>query len=198
MKVKGLMAQNQFNFVFQLLVRAFAIPGNPTILVIDDLQWADKASLDLLRALVIGSKTNPILVIECYRENEISDVHPLSAHLQYMKGWKIPLTEIQVGNLTKDEVNTLLSDVMNESFPRSKSLSNVVYRKTCGNALLVKQLIMTLWNEGLLVFSFHDRIWRWNIKLIESKGIPDDAAGLMAKKILCLSSDVQMVLMGMA
>eukprot|EP00957_Ditylum_brightwellii_P206388 15348187-Ditylum_brightwellii.AAC.1 len=197
-KTGALLGQAQMIFAFQAFVRAVSGLGIPMVLFLDDLQWVDTASLDLMQALIADSESTSILFIESYRQNEVSiDNCPFSTHLEDLKA-TAKVTEIQITNLQKKDLNELLSSAICEPQPSTTSLSDILYRKTSGNVLLVIQFIKSLWDEGLLWFSYRRKHWEWNSSLIESKKVPDDAADLMAEKILHFSPDLQLLLKKMA
>uniref|UniRef100_A0A7S2A3M2 Orc1-like AAA ATPase domain-containing protein n=1 Tax=Ditylum brightwellii TaxID=49249 RepID=A0A7S2A3M2_9STRA len=194
----ALMEQKQMILAFQAFVRAVRGLGIPMVLFLDDLQWADTASLDLIQALITDPESTSILFVESYRQNEVTlDNCPFSTHLEDLKA-TAKFIEIQIANLQKKDVNEFISNIICEPQPSTKSLSDVLYRKTSGNVLLVIQLIKSLWDEGLLWFSYRKKHWEWNSSLIESKNILHDAAHLMAEKILHFSSDLQLLLKKMA
>eukprot|EP00957_Ditylum_brightwellii_P058085 4405085-Ditylum_brightwellii.AAC.1 len=110
-EVGSIAAQNRFKFIFQMFVRAISTPSHPIILFLDDLQWADELSLQLICALEAEMETNNFLFIGSYRDNEVHSSHPLRAYLSELKRKEIDITEINVGCISKEDVNSLISDI---------------------------------------------------------------------------------------
>lgn len=71
-------AQNRFQIVFRRFLGVFARPEHPLALFIDDLQWLDRATLDLLEHLVTHPEVRHVLLVGAYRDNEVDSSHPLT------------------------------------------------------------------------------------------------------------------------
>jgi len=183
-------SQNRFKFIFQTFFQTISTPAHPVILFLDDLQWADKLSLQLVCALVTNMETSNFLFIGSYRDNEIDINHPLSAELKELQK-EASNTNIHVSSLTKENVNELISDTIHMPQELTITFSDIVYKKTGGNALFVTQFLRSLWDEGLLFFSLESKTWKWDIESIKRKEIHDDVGLLMSNKILQLPAECQ-------
>jgi len=190
-KVGGTEARNRFKHVFRLLVRALATPSHPLVLFLDDLQWADTASLALIESLITDYESKSFLFIGTYRDDEVSETHPLAIQLRKLERKGVHTTKIKVGNLTKGHLNSMISDHLQTSLSVSDPLAEVVYRKTSGNALLVIQFLRSLYDEGFMHFSLNTRQWQWDTKVIDSKGVSDSAVKLMTRQILTFPAKTQ-------
>ena len=109
----GMESQNRFNYVFRKFVNATGTKEHPLVLFIDDLQWADSASLSLLHILLTDSKIGYLLCIGTYRDNEVSASHPLTGTINRIRNTGTSIQTISVENLSKENVNQLLSDALN-------------------------------------------------------------------------------------
>eukprot|EP00957_Ditylum_brightwellii_P203834 15336440-Ditylum_brightwellii.AAC.1 len=182
-EITSAAAQNRFKFIFKVFVRAIATPSHPIVLFLDDLQWVDELSLQLICALVADTEINNFLFIGSYRDNEIGNTHPLTTQLHDLKRKQVVTIDIHVECMSKDDVNTLISDTINEQEQLIRPFSDVVYKKTGGNALFVTQFLQLLWDEGLLFYSLEYNTWQWKIDDIDEKKLFDHVGALMAEKI---------------
>lgn len=192
--VGSLESQNQFNSLFRSFVRALSSTKHPIVLFLDDMHWADDASMNLLKMLSTDTQSNGLLFIVSYRSNEVNDLHLLTHHLREIARCNVPITHIEVTNLSVDDVNDLVSTSLRLSGRLTKSLTSIIYRKTHGNVFFVKQFLRTLCDEGLLCFSAKDMRWRWDEAAVHAKNLSDNVVELMASKMTRLSRDAQGVL----
>ena len=166
----GIMeSRYRFHDVFCRFAIALAESDSPIVMLIDDLQWADESSLDLISALMSSPEAQHILYIGCFRANEVALTSPLALHLQDIKHKMATVTDIKIGNLGQLCVNNIISDVLDMSMERTKKLANLVQRKTHGNPFFVVYFLKLLCNEGLVRFSHKRLCWQWNIVQIESQ-----------------------------
>lgn len=191
--LNGVEAMNRFKFVFRMFARAVASPGRTIVLALDDLQWADEASLHLIRSIMTDqSNLSPLLIVVSYRHDEVSEGHPLKSTISDLDG----KTEIDVGNLNFDELNTMVSDAL--GVPRlvtCNKLTSVTLQKTLGNAFFAKQFLRSIADNGLLVFETKPCRWECNFEGISSMSVTDNVLDLLTSKICDrLSRPVQEVL----
>jgi len=187
-------AQNRLKYLFESMISAIATPSQPLVLFLDDLQWADISSLQLIKSTLTKSENKCFLCIGSYRENEISNDHPFAEFLSDIITHKIPITKIELGNIDRTSVNALISDVICTPELETKPLTDIVYRKTGGNILFVIQFLQSLHSEGLLLFSLDSECWKWDSAEIETKTIPNDVIRLLVGKITTLPLHVQYIL----
>ncbi|MBX2868447.1 MAG: AAA family ATPase [Acidiferrobacterales bacterium] len=192
--VGGSEAQNRFNYVFTKFVQAISNREHPIALFIDDLQWADAASLSLLKVLMSDSKNKYLLCIGAYRDNEVSNAHPTIIALNEMADLGADIETIEIGNLSRQDVNSLVAESLSVEEADCIELTNLVYHKTSGNAFFVTQFLKSLYEEGLLTFDFQKKIWEWDLEEIKQLNITDNVVELMAKKIKKLPLETQEVM----
>ncbi len=178
-------SQNRFNHVFQQFVQAVCRPEHPLVLFIDDLQWADSASLSLLKALAGDAANRHCLIIGAYRDNEVNAAHPLILTLTELQKDGAAMETITLDNLTDAHVQQLLDDTLHSPVAARDLalLTNLVYEKTLGNAFFVIQFLKSLYEDGLLSFEQTTRAWRWDIAQIRACNMTDNVVTLMAGKI---------------
>ena len=78
-------AQSRFQLVFRRFIGVFARPEHPLALFLDDLQWLDAATLDLLEDLLTRSDVRHLMLIGAYRDNEVDAAHPLMRKLEAIR-----------------------------------------------------------------------------------------------------------------
>lgn len=187
----GAAAQRRLMFLFRMFFRSAsaALPSHPIVLFLDDLQWADEASLQLLHAVATDVEINALLVVGTHREVE-SD-HPLTVSVRAMvESGNVAVETIRVGNMNLDSVNSLISHSLRMLPRRTRPLAEVVLAKTGGNALFVTQFLESLLDAGLLRYSLSSRQWQWTLRGIQAREIADNVAELMTSKLLRLSPEI--------
>lgn len=191
-------AQNRFNYLFRNFVRCFAQEGRPLVVFIDDLQWADSASLQLVKLLLTDPDTQNLMFIGAYRDNEVTDAHPLTQLLTDIEQTGVAVHAIQVGPLGKSHVNELVADTVHSSAAQTVPLSELVYRKTGGNPFFVNEFLRTIYQEGFLNFDQAAGRWTWNVDSIDKLNITDNVVELLSSKIRKLPAATQTTILAAA
>lgn len=173
----------RFHLVFRSFLGVFARREHPLALFIDDLQWLDAGTLELLRRWVTEPELRDLLLVCAYRDNEVGPTHPLSSTLTAMHDAGGALSKITLAPLELHHVAQLSADALHTSVERSRSLAELVYERTGGNPFFTIQFISALADEGLLRFDSVHASWQWDVERIRAKGITDNVAALMATKL---------------
>jgi PAS domain S-box-containing protein len=176
-------AQNRFQMVFRRFLDVFARPEHPLALFLDDLQWLDVATLELLERLVTEPEARPLMLIGAYRDNEVGPTHPLSRTLKAIRNAGGRVHEITLAPLLLEDVERLLADALQTEPEPVQALADLVHEKTGGNPFFAIQFVAALAEEGLLAFDPEASIWQWDMDRIWAKGITDNVAELMAGKL---------------
>ncbi|MEG4197655.1 protein kinase domain-containing protein [Microcoleus sp. Pol12A5] len=190
-------SQNRFNRVFQQFLKVFCQPQHPVVLFLDDLQWADAASLKLMQLLMSDSDSQFLLIIGAYRDNEVNPTHPLIQTLEKIRESGANLNNITVQPLALNHVSKLIADTLNESAAtkRIQSFSQLLFSKTQGNPFFLTQLLKTLALENLLHYEASSDRWQWDIEAIQAIGITDlNVVELIARNIQKLPDVTQKAL----
>ncbi|HBB31776.1 MAG TPA: serine/threonine protein kinase [Cyanobacteria bacterium UBA9273] len=165
-------SQNRFNRVFQDFIQVFTQPQHPLVLFLDDLQWADTASLKLIQLLMTNPNSQYLLLIGAYRDNEVSPVHPLMHVLYEIQQTDAIVNTITLRPLELAHVQQIITDTLSED-QRSLPLGDLLFNKTQGNPFFLTQMLKTLYQEQLLYFDCALGIWVWDIEQIQAFGITD-------------------------
>ncbi|MGE3727639.1 MAG: AAA family ATPase [Candidatus Sericytochromatia bacterium] len=184
-----LEAQNRFNRYFGYFIDALCSPDHPLVIFIDDLQWADLASLELLK-LLFSEAHSHLLLVGAYRNNEVSPRHPMMLTLDEIQKWGNPINQVQLDNLSKAHLAVLLQETLNHP-PAISELLDLIAEKTLGNAFFVGQFLTSLHEAHWLTFDFQTRKWQWDIEVIKRKEITDNVITFMSNKIKKLPQNTQ-------
>ena len=191
-------AQRRFQLVFRRLLGVFARPEHPMALFLDDLQWLDAATLDLLGDLMSQSDVGSLLLLGAYRDNEVGPTHPLARSLQEIRRAGGRVNEIVLSPLARADVEHLIADALHSPIETTRPLAALVYDKTGGNPFFTIQFLTALAEETLLVFSPGAGRWVWDLKRIHTKGYTENVVELMVDKLARLPSEAQEALQWLA
>ena len=172
----------------------FARPEHPLTLFLDDLQWLDSATLDLIEDLLTQSDVPHLMLIGAYRNNEVNSSHPLTRKLDAMRKAGAPVQEIVLAPLTREDVAVLITDSFHTESERATALAELIHEKTAGNPFFVIQFISALVEEGLLTFDYDQGRWSWELNRIHTKGYTDNVVDLMVGKLKRLPIETQQAL----
>ncbi|MEH2296427.1 trifunctional serine/threonine-protein kinase/ATP-binding protein/sensor histidine kinase [Nostoc sp.] len=190
-QVAGQEAQNRFNLVFQNFIKAICQAEHPLVFFIDDLQWADSASLKLLKIILGDRNIQNLLIVGAYRDNEVDSIHPLMTTLDEIEKEGGSVSKIHLENLTPKDVNALIAEALGCSTIFSQPLTNLVFEKTQGNAFFITEFLKSLYTDMLLSFDYPTKQWCWDLEQIQAKDITDNVVELMTKKIVNLPERTQ-------
>jgi PAS domain S-box-containing protein len=176
-------ARTRFQSVFRRFIAVFARPEHPLALFLDDLQWLDMATLELLEDLLTQRDVQHLMCIGAYRDNEVDPAHPLMRRVEAIRNAGAIVEEITLAPLTAGDLGQLIADSLRCEPARATSLAQVVHEKTGGNPFFAVQFIHALAEEGLLAFDHGDARWSWNLHRIRAEGYTDTVVNLMVGKL---------------
>ncbi len=187
-------AQNRFNLVFQRFIQVFCAPEHPLVIFLDDIQWADFATFNLLELLLKDHPINHLLIIVAYRDHEILAGHPLIFMIAKLQHYETKINYINLAPLSLEQVEELIGETLHYDPAMVKNLAQLVISKTQGNPFFTNQFLHILYSENLLSFNYRFRQWQWNLKEIERKDFTDNVVELMLLQLQKLPQTVQDVL----
>ncbi|BAY98341.1 serine/threonine protein kinase with two-component sensor domain [Tolypothrix tenuis PCC 7101] len=193
-EISGNAAQNRFNLLFQKFIATFTIPEHPLVIFLDDLQWADLASLKLMQLLMSEANRGYLLIIGAYRDNEVSPIHPLNLTLHEIAKTGATLNTITLSPLNKFDINLLIADTLSCSEELAIPLTELVYKKTKGNPFFNNQFLKTLYEDGLVTFNFELGYWQCDIAEVTALALTDDVVEFMAIQLQKLPQATQDIL----
>jgi hypothetical protein len=187
----GYENQNRLNYTFNRFTSSLVTPEHPLVIFLDDLQWIDLASLNLIEALITAQNTDCFLIIGAYRDNEVSADHPLVASQNKMRSENDQVRVITLGDLASVDVDHLLADTLQLTVADCRELSQVLVDKTAGNPFYFRQLLYALESDGLLRFDRERHRWGWEENLHQSLQAGGNVVDLMIRKIQSLPVESQ-------
>ena len=191
-------AQRRFQLVFRRFIAVFARPEHPLTLFLDDLQWLDAATLDLLEDLLSRQDVQYMMLIGAYRDNEVDSAHPLTRRLEAIRKAGAIVQEIALAPLACEDLGQLIADSLHCEPERATSLAQLVQEKTAGNPFFANQFIYSLADEALLIFDHCNARWSWDLNRIHAKGYTDNVVDLMVGKLTRLPVGTQNALQQLA
>jgi predicted ATPase/signal transduction histidine kinase len=193
-ELSGNAAQNRFNLLFQKFVQVFTTQEHPLVIFLDDLQWADSASLKLMQLLTSESDSEYLLLIGAYRDNEVSAAHPLMLTLAEIIKYQGIINTITLKPLNNLGLNLLVADTLKCSPIIAQTLTQLVYKKTEGNPFFSTQFLKALYEDGLITFDWEGRNWQCDISAVKALAISDDVVEFMAVQLQKLPPSTQNIL----
>jgi predicted ATPase/signal transduction histidine kinase len=191
-------ARGRFQSVLRRFLGAFARPEHPLALFLDDLQWLDTATLELLERLIADSDVRHVLLIGAYRDNEVSSSHPLTRTLTAIRDAGARAQEIVLSPLGLSDVHRLVAESLRCGLGSASPLALLVYEKTGGNPFFAIQLLTSLAEEGLLLFDKDTGSWICDLGRVRAKGYSDSVVDLMVGKLRRLPNATQSALQQLA
>jgi predicted ATPase/signal transduction histidine kinase/GAF domain-containing protein len=191
-------AKTRFQMVFRRFVAVFSRPGHPLVLFLDDLQWLDAATLDLLEDVIAHSEVRHLLLVGAYRDNDVGPAHPLMHTLAAIRRAGAPVHEIVLAPLGLGDLRRFVADALHCEPERSEPLARLLHEKTAGNPFFTLQFFTALADEGLLAFDPVAPAWRWDIDRIHARSYTDNVVELMTGKLKRLPATTQEALQQLA
>lgn len=176
-------SQNRFNLAIGNFIRVFCHQEHPLTLFLDDLQWADSATLQLMERLLTDSQTKSLLFLGAYRNNEVSVSHPLILSLEKLGKNNAVINQITLNSLSLNEMGYLVSDTLQQTPEQVRNLVQLIQDKTGGNPFFVNEFLQALHEENLLHFHPQTRNWQWDIEAIAAREFTDNVVELMVEKL---------------
>lgn len=180
-------SQNRFSLVFQNFIHVFTQKEHPLAIFLDDLQWADLASLKLIRLLTTDADSQYLLLIGAYRDNEVDATHPLTLTLDKIRKNGGLVNTIFLKALNLNNVQQIIIDTLICDTDRGQAFAELLLNRTNGNPFFLTQLLTSLHSDNLLTFNFNTGNWEWDIKLLQGMEITENVIELMVSKIQKLS-----------
>ncbi|MEM7346760.1 MAG: serine/threonine-protein kinase PknK, partial [Chloroflexota bacterium] len=186
-------AQNRFQFLFLDFVKLFATAEHPLVIFLDDLQWSDDPTLNLLQVMATSKQLSHLMVIGAYRDNEVSAAHPLIVTLDTIKKEK-GLHHLKLKPLNLTDVKGLVADTLIKPPDEISELVEIVYNKTEGNPFFVGELLKSFYQEGTIYFLNESGQWHWHIEQVRQAEVSSNVVEFMVANLKKLSPQTQQIL----
>ncbi|MDZ8086923.1 MAG: AAA family ATPase [Nostoc sp. DedQUE12b] len=193
-ELSGGAAQHRFNLLFQKFIQVFATREHPLVIFLDDLQWADSASLNLLKLLMAQSDCSHLFIIGAYRNNEVFAAHPLMLTLDEIEKTSSGIKTLSLAPLSQADVNHLIADSLSCTTAQALPLTELVDQKAKGNPFFTTQFLKALHEDGLITFNWEAGFWQCDIAQVRLLALTDDVVEFMAQQLQKLPPNTQNVL----
>ncbi|XGV88162.1 MAG: trifunctional serine/threonine-protein kinase/ATP-binding protein/sensor histidine kinase [Limnothrix sp. BL-A-16] len=191
-ELSGIAAQNRFNLLFQRFIRVFTTPEHPLVIFLDDLQWADLASLQLIKLLM--NDNGYLLMLGAYRDNEVFAAHSLMSTLNTIRKAGITVNTIKLEPLNQISLNQLVTDTLHCVDSLAQPLTELVMQKTQGNPFFAAQFLRALYQEKMITFDADVGCWQCDIVLMRDAALTDDVVEFIALQLQKLPTAIQNIL----
>jgi len=188
-------ARNKLKYIFQTFVSAISTQQRPVILFLDDLQWCDSASLELIVALLTDLDMRYFMFIGSYRTDEVGKDDELIQCFEVVNNIQ-PIAHIEITALSKEELNFLLCDALQrQNNGDTMELTEVIYKRTMGNIFHSIQVLEQLQRKEILSFSRLTCQWEWELKDADQENfLLEDVIQVVTGKIADAHPDLQRIL----
>ena len=187
-------AQNRFNLLFQRFIALFTTAKHPLVIFLDDLQWADSASLKLVQVLLEKQKRCHLLLLGAYRDNEVFPAHPLMVTVQELQQKEFSVKTITVTPLSEDHINQMVADTLNCPPDIAAPLTQVIYQRTQGNPFFSIRFLKSLYKENSISFNRDLSYWECDLTQVREVAITDNVLEFMASQLQKLPPATQHIL----
>ncbi|WP_159787044.1 trifunctional serine/threonine-protein kinase/ATP-binding protein/sensor histidine kinase [Sodalinema gerasimenkoae] len=185
----GVAAQRRFNLLFKAFVQLFSAKDHPLVIFLDDLQWADSASLDLLLSLIEESRY--LLLLGAYRDNEVSPIHPFILTVTELINRGSIVNRITLPPLHKSHINQLVADTLTCDRQVAQPLTEFIYQRTHGNPFFTTQFLKALYDEKLIYFNWARQHWECDLAQVEALALTEDVVEFMALQLQKMPTETQ-------
>jgi predicted ATPase/signal transduction histidine kinase/ActR/RegA family two-component response regulator/tRNA A-37 threonylcarbamoyl transferase component Bud32 len=186
-------AKNVLNWVFQEFIKVCASSAHPLVIFLDDLQWADQASLELMTYLMQQPNIGHLLWIGAYRDTDVTASHPAMQAIMTLQAASITVQTLTLAPLALESLCQWIADSLHKPFTDIQPLVELIYQKTAGNPFFVKLFLQSLYDQQLLTFSpkLH---WQWDLDKIRQHPATENVITLMSYQIQQLPDVTQKAL----
>ena len=193
-ELEGSAAQNRFNLLFEKFVSVFTTAEHPLTLFLDDLQWADSASLNLLKLLMNESQAGYLLVLGAYRDNEVFPAHPLMLTLDQFQQQEAKVQTLTLRPLERTHIDRWVAETLLCSQEVAAPLSELIYQKTKGNPFFTAQFLQGLHEECCITFAPDAGYWQCDLARVRQLALTEDVVEFMVMRLNKLPAATQEIL----
>lgn len=186
--------ENRFLFLFINFIKVFLHSNHPLVIFLDDLQWADSASLKLLQLLVTDISIKHLLIAGAYRSNEVDAIHPLTQIIKEIQKEKGHVELLQIHPLDSQSIEELVADTFHKASQETVELAGIIYQKTKGNPFFIIQFLKHIYEKGYIIFDKKGQSWNADLTGIKMLHVTDNVAEFMTQKIRNFSGKTQELL----
>lgn len=155
------------------------------VLMLDDLQWSDIGSIELLEELSNEISTHPILIVGTYRDNEVIDGHVLNTFIVNGRINKYPILQMNLKTFDSIRMKKFISGLLFDSEKNTEEISKFILQKSKGNPFFATEILKQLINENAITRA--DGRWDINHSKLDAVEISSTVIDILLKKISTLN-----------
>ncbi len=193
-ELSGNAAQNRLNLLFQKFIQVLTTKDHPLVIFLDDLQWVDSASLNLIKLLMSEAESQYLLLIGAYRDNEVSPAHPLMLTLDEIEKNQAIVNRMTLAPLRQNDLNQLVADTLHCGLQQALPLNQAVAQKTEGNPFFATQFLKALYEDKLIYFNREEKLWECDLAQVKLAAVSENVVEFVGKRLKKLNSATQDVL----
>jgi PAS domain S-box-containing protein len=187
-------AEFRLHQLFTRYIRSFARKECPLVFFMDNLHWADAASLKLLRFVAGSPELNSVMMIATYRADDPRTEVLLTPLINEIKKRGLIVNEMTLDPLNRNQLLNLLAESLRTEASAMVPLGDLIHLKTGGNPFSVIQCLEALQHNGSLAFDDTRQQWQMNLDKAHSCDISDNVIDHLVKKLKSQSELAQRVL----
>lgn len=192
--LEPLEEKNRFLFVFHNFVQALCRESQPVCLFFDDLQWADKGSLELIRTVCLSPDIKHLMVVGAYRDNEVDDTHPWMRLVSDFEHNGLDINRVSVAPLADEDISLWLSSILRHPVESVSDLAEAMITKTGGNPFFIHEFLSAVHEKGLIRHEPEEGHWSWDTMEINRLKVSSSVAGIIQERVGLLSDDAMDIL----
>ncbi|WP_437693965.1 trifunctional serine/threonine-protein kinase/ATP-binding protein/sensor histidine kinase [Sorangium sp. So ce176] len=185
-------ARQRFSQAVGDFIAAVATPDHPLCIFFDDLQWANLDALKLLEELLATAQDLPLFVIGSYRDNEVTDAHPVAVTVRAIEAQGTRVERLSLAPLGPGDVTAMVADALDAAPEDAPPLAELLLSRTAGNPFFVRAFLTSLYADGLIERSVDG--FRWDLDRIRQRGITDNVVELLVGRVRQLPPATQELL----
>ena len=171
------------------LLKLFAGPDQPLLIMLDDLQWIDNASLKLMEAMALEESLAHVQIVGTYRDNEVDDDHPLTSARNQLTAKDANISSIHLSPLTREDIHKMVADSLHMDYKGAEELAGFIYDSSEGNPLFAKAMLTAMDEQNYLTYNFNKKRWQWHMDQIEAITFGNEILSVMKLRLENLEED---------
>jgi predicted ATPase/signal transduction histidine kinase len=183
--------RSRFKAVVTSFLAEIASPQRPLVLLVDDFHLANVGSMEIVEEFLSSPAINGLLIISCYRDNEVDNDHPLIQSINKMINRQIDVERLSLGGLKRHDAAHMLSDAFHCSEASVREIAEVVFNKTLGNPFYIKEFLKQCHRKELIYFDKACVAWKWDIVSIKAYPAEENVVDFLINNLDQLSYETR-------
>jgi histidine kinase len=182
-------AHSRFKLALCRFIRALGTSSAPLAIVLDDLQWADPSTPELLVELVVRGEAQHLLLVGSYRDNEVEAGHVLRPALREIRALAPDcIDELTLAPLTPEALGELVASTLSTDLASCAELTDVIGEKSHGNPFFAGEVLTALYQQGAVRFDSERGQWAWEMDAVRAASVADNVIDLMVRRLAALGA----------